>query len=429
MNNYIHYPLHMAINTPVPTNDDFGAIGIGVLGSNNEICYNRLDSCFAFSYDYGEDGGAFEVNGFVDSCYIHHNWAKNCNGMVEVGGGSSSGLVLAYNVYVDTRGKDLMVLHLDGPFASTINDLRFENNTVLCESPKFINWAILDISGSPNSATLRIRNNIFYCRNWAQLTNKSTITHGNNLFFSPDAQFRVGLSLNPGEIIGDPMFVNINSNDLHLRPGSPAIGAGLILGYTYDIDNMGVPIDRPPCLGAFEHPSALGGLFDASPDSLLSPGKVTVSWNLAGAQSVWIGPGIGNVESVGSRVININESTDFSLTASNSSGNFTLVTRVKVTTTSAASQYEHPTPFSLDQNFPNPFNPSTQIVYEVPRNAFVSIELYDILGRFVKALVNEKKEQGSYKVVLNAGSLSSGVYFYRMHAGEFVASRRCIVLK
>lgn len=429
MNNYVHYPLHMVVNTPFPTNDDYGAEGIALRNSHNEICYNRLDSCYASSYDYGEDGEAFEVFGIVDSCYIHHNWVKNCYGLLEAGGGSSSGLLLAYNVYVNTRGQGMMMLHLGGSYQSTIQNFRFENNTVLCQSPTFVNWAILDISGSPSSATFAMRNNIFYCRNWAQLSNKSAITHGNNLFFSADTQFRVGLPLNPGEIIGDPMFANLKTNDLHLKAGSPAIGAGLILGYTYDIDNLVVPIDRAPSLGAFEHPSGLGGLFEASPDSLLLPGKVTLSWNLPGAQSIWIDHGVGYVEPVGSRVVTVNGSTDFLLTGSSSSVNFSLVTRVAFIASSLGYQSNHPTIFSLYQNFPNPFNPSTLILYEVPRNEFVTIELYDVLGRLVKTLVDEQKEMGSYEVALNAGAFASGVYYYRMQAGQFVATRKCLLLK
>ncbi len=429
MNNYVHYPLHMAVNTPFPTNDDFGAIGIGVLNSNNEFCFNILDSCFASSYDYGEDGGAFEVNGFVDSCYIHHNWAKNCNGLMEVGGGSSNGLWLAYNVYVNTRGADLMMLHLDGPFASTINNLRFENNTVLCENPTFINWAILDISGTPGPATVMLRNNIFYCHHWAQFANKNTITHSNNLYFSADSQFTVGLAVNPGELIGDPLFVNPDEGDFHLKAGSPAIGAGLILGYTYDIDNNAVSTVRPPSMGAFEQTSGVGGLFGASPDSLLQPGTVTLSWNLPNAQSIWIDHGVGYVEAVGSRIVNVSEPTDFLLTGSSSSGNFSLLTRVTFVATSIHHQAAHPTVFALNQNFPNPFNPSTQISYEVPRNAFVRIDLYDMLGRFVKSLVNEEKEGGSYEVTLNAGGIASGVYAYKMQSGRFVEVRRCVLLK
>jgi hypothetical protein len=274
-----------------------------------------------------------------------------------------------------------------------------------------------------------MRNNIFYCRNWAHLANKTTITHANNLFFSADTQFTVGLSINPGEIISDPLFVDLNSGDLHLKAGSPAIGAGLIIGYTYDFDNEAVSTVRPPCLGAFEHPSGLGGLFVVSPDSLLLPGTVTLSWNLPNAQSIWIDHGVGYVESIGSHVITVNGPTDFLLTGSSSSGNFSLLTRVTFIPLSVGYQNAHPSIFLLNQNFPNPFNPSTRILYEVPGNAFVNIELYDVLGRLVKTLVNEEKEKGSYEVALNAAGFASGVYVYRMQAGQFIATRRCVLLK
>jgi len=79
-----------------------------------------------------------------------------------------------------------------------------------------------------------------------------------------------------------------------------------------------------------------------------------------------------------------------------------------------------PTEFKLFYNYPNPFNPSTTITYQIPKLSFVSLKVYDILGREVVALVNEEKPIGNYKVNFNASGLSSGIYFYRLVAGSFV---------
>jgi hypothetical protein len=70
--------------------------------------------------------------------------------------------------------------------------------------------------------------------------------------------------------------------------------------------------------------------------------------------------------------------------------------------------------FSLGQNYPNPFNPSTRIQYAVPSEGLVSIKVYDIFGREVAALVNEKRQRGYYEVEWTARTLSSGVYYYRL---------------
>ena len=78
--------------------------------------------------------------------------------------------------------------------------------------------------------------------------------------------------------------------------------------------------------------------------------------------------------------------------------------------------YDIPSDFELDQNFPNPFNPTTTIYYQLPREAQVRMTVYDILGREVRLLVDESKEAGYHTVEFNASGLASGVYFYRIEA-------------
>ncbi|MBK9097155.1 MAG: T9SS type A sorting domain-containing protein [bacterium] len=85
--------------------------------------------------------------------------------------------------------------------------------------------------------------------------------------------------------------------------------------------------------------------------------------------------------------------------------------------------------FSLSQNFPNPFNPSTVIGYQLPVSSNVTIKVYDPLGREVTTLVNEEKSAGSYEVSFNASHLSSGLYFYRLQVGSFVETKKMILLR
>ena len=88
-----------------------------------------------------------------------------------------------------------------------------------------------------------------------------------------------------------------------------------------------------------------------------------------------------------------------------------------------------PKEFSLLQNYPNPFNPRTTIKYSIPQTSFVSITVYDILGREVSKLVNEEKLSGSYEVQFDGSKLSSGVYFYRLHAGDYFKTKKLMLLK
>ncbi|MCW8824267.1 MAG: T9SS type A sorting domain-containing protein [Ignavibacteriaceae bacterium] len=89
----------------------------------------------------------------------------------------------------------------------------------------------------------------------------------------------------------------------------------------------------------------------------------------------------------------------------------------------------NPTEFNLAQNYPNPFNPSTTIRYAVPKTSQVSIKIYDLTGQEVASLVNEVKEVGTYEVKFDARNLASGVYLYKMIAGDFSSIKKLNVLK
>ena len=101
----------------------------------------------------------------------------------------------------------------------------------------------------------------------------------------------------------------------------------------------------------------------------------------------------------------------------------------EVITSVKPQQTKIPNHFYLNQNFPNPFNPTTTISYEIPQKSFVTIKIYDLLGREVTALVNEEEIAGSHSVNFNAQNLSSGVYFYSVNAGGFNQTKKMVLLK
>ena len=90
-----------------------------------------------------------------------------------------------------------------------------------------------------------------------------------------------------------------------------------------------------------------------------------------------------------------------------------------------------PTEFSLNQNYPNPFNPSTSIQYAISNTQFVTLKVYDLLGKEVTTLVNEEKPAGSYNVEFRMQNLelSSGIYFYQLSAGDYVETKKMLLLK
>lgn len=85
--------------------------------------------------------------------------------------------------------------------------------------------------------------------------------------------------------------------------------------------------------------------------------------------------------------------------------------------------------FELKNNFPNPFNPVTNIIYSIPENGLVTLKVYDILGKEVATLVNERLTAGQYQIRFDASNLNSGVYFYTLQSGSFKDTKRMILLK
>ena len=85
--------------------------------------------------------------------------------------------------------------------------------------------------------------------------------------------------------------------------------------------------------------------------------------------------------------------------------------------------------YSLAQNYPNPFNAATTIKYELPNQAHVTLEILDVLGRKVKTITDGLQQSGYHQVIWNAGDVSSGVYFYKIQAGEYSESRKMILIK
>jgi hypothetical protein len=104
-------------------------------------------------------------------------------------------------------------------------------------------------------------------------------------------------------------------------------------------------------------------------------------------------------------------------------------TRKLLVTGVACQSGNVPATYSLSQNYPNPFNPSTTIKFELPRSSEVRLSVFDMLGREVTTLVNEKRDAGVHEVKCDGSSLASGVYFYRLQAGEFTQTKPLLLLR
>jgi hypothetical protein len=96
---------------------------------------------------------------------------------------------------------------------------------------------------------------------------------------------------------------------------------------------------------------------------------------------------------------------------------------------SVKNSSEAPDVYSLEQNYPNPFNPATTIRYSLAQPGQVKLRVYDLLGRLVATLVDDKQNAGVYNVPFDARNTASGLYFYRIEAGEFTQVKKMLVLK
>jgi len=106
-----------------------------------------------------------------------------------------------------------------------------------------------------------------------------------------------------------------------------------------------------------------------------------------------------------------------------------LIINLKPTSIEEEIIAELPDEYSLLNNYPNPFNPSTKIRYSVPQLSIVQIKLFDILGNEIETLVNEEKLAGTYELTWNPVNLPSGVYIYRLRAGDFIQTKKMVLMK
>jgi hypothetical protein len=270
-------------------------------------------------------------------------------------------------------------------------------------------------------------------------------TNGNVGFFNTTAtptllNWQTASSQDPNSLSVNPLFVA--STDLHLlNTTTPLMGKGIAIpGVTTDFD--GELRDSIPEIGADEFPGIIPVelvSFSASMDK----DYVVLTWQTATelnsnffdverkvSGSDW--NSIGRVTAAGNstRTIDyrfvdenvVGTISFYRLKQVDLDGSFTYSQEVEVNT-------EIPTSFSLSQNYPNPFNPTTKINYSVPFDSKVTISVYSITGELVMELVNDNVSSGSYSVDFDGSNLASGMYIYKMTAGNFTQTNKMMLMK
>jgi hypothetical protein len=193
--------------------------------------------------------------------------------------------------------------------------------------------------------------------------------------------------------------------------------AGSDFGGVYRTTNNGVDWTRGDRDSLFNITLFQTGtdLYDGADRGIFRSTDRGVHWTLFGLT--------GSISTVGS--IAASGTHMFALT--NSGTRFWVRSNPFATAVSPVDQ--QPVHMSLDQNYPNPFNPSTTIRYTLSVSSYVTLVITDLLGRPVATLVNEPKRAGTYDVPVTNSQLASGVYFYTLRAGEYLMTRKLVMLK
>lgn len=337
------HDLKMIVNTDLGLlgeDDDYGAIGVKVSSSNNEIVGNTFTNCIDLSYDFGVDGGAIEfyrkdATQEISNNYIHHNLIQDSEGIVEIGSDSStkvkvSNNIFAYNVLINNGS--LGAIHLGGKWGNVdITDLELHNNTIferasdwnLPGDRAFPSYYFRFSDGLPLSNTIGIYNNIVYLDGFGDLVYVDFPSHSHNLFYMtnipPGGSGVNFLSLGTGDSVADPIFEDVTegSYDLHLQETSPAIDQGKILqdifgnDYSLDKDGNAVPVDGVVDIGAYEYQS--GVVSGECGNGVLETGEQCDDGNNAdgdGCTSNCLVEGIGDGTICGNGIMEIGEQCD-----------------------------------------------------------------------------------------------------------------------
>ncbi len=250
--NHVH-DVHMIVSNAAGLNYGAGCFFFQQAGSGgNELSYNRAINCRAPDPFFGINGKFVEIFNNGDNLYVHHNYAENAGAFFEAGassGGTAANVKLAYNVFVNSHADAAQPVTTfcfnTSSFTITIANFVFDNNTVYQQTGDSGVYRIFGCS--PNLAFITARNNIFYSD--SQIANSGSFVHANNVYYMTSGS-GVGYALGAGERIANPLFVDAAARNLRLQPLSPAIDAGLALGFTLDFADVPVPQGSRPRRGS-----------------------------------------------------------------------------------------------------------------------------------------------------------------------------------
>ena len=272
LSNYIHDGV-MVMDTGIP-DKDWGANGVTVYGKDIEIAWNRFINCIAPSKSFGTDGGAIEFFGYnsdsgnqgwsyvSNNIRIHHNVADSCDTFLE-GAGKVTNMQIANNLYINSK-HNAILFHMNSVIADAYYQVTIENNTFISMDDNFygsgfiIQWGNGKNVQNKDMNKLNVFNNIFVTNSkimdWKNMIGEN-LKHSHNLYYFPEdgmLSSTSGWQLDATEKIADPKFKNFIAKDYRINSTSPAVGAGIISSYDYDLLQKSIKQNSTD-IGAYQH--------------------------------------------------------------------------------------------------------------------------------------------------------------------------------
>ncbi len=465
-----------------------GGHGIYIDGTKNTLLeydtllYNKNDN-IKIAYGYQEPF-------YTDSLTVRYCIIKYA-GDENISDDGSKYSEFYYNVFENQKNSwsENISLTTAGSYCASYN--QYFNNTIIIHDPGDHDNAGIFVYTSPNITNIQVYNNIFFIadslKGWAIYSEKEPIgnwTINNNLYYSVNNKethiwhwedstldsFKSWQSdgFDTNGFYGNPLFNSLDS--LRLQNQSPAINMGQPTSISRDIEGNLVPspAGTKPDAGAFENTVSYG-IRDSLQTEIMnvSISKITnsvlITWETASGtnnkgfeieRNLLNFSNNQNEGTAGFKEIgfvlgkgNSSETTYYKFVDDYSKLYYTGTVEYRIKQIDLDGTYSYSkliklnvdfgiNGYSLSQNYPNPFNPVTVIHYEIPNSGFVTLKVYNSLGKLVTTLVDKYQNKGKYDIDFSTSGLSSGeknlasgVYFYQLRSGSFLSTKKMMLIK
>jgi hypothetical protein len=402
-------------------------------GSDDYVVSNLNEWIFyAFTWDDNSKTANVYINGSLDTTEIETNpnaFLRTSNNKMYLGRNGSSNVYHIKGYFDDIRIYDRVLSELEiselydpnlsqglvayYPFSGNADDLSGNNhNGVIIGNPQFVN----DRSGNPNSAL-----SFDGVDDWIEVNSSS-------MFPSDAITLCYWVNRNGNNINGLQNYISKENSFQSYIYADSTFTSGLWLGtpgqwsgYTsgdYEVSNLNEWIfyaftwdDNSKIFNVYVNDSLVNTNLETDPNAFLRTSNNKMYLGRNGSSNVYHIKGYFDDIRIYDRVLSESE--------------------ILLLLTPVENEYDNTvaTDFKLYQNYPNPFNPSTKISWQSPFSGYQSLKIFDVLGNEVATLVDEFRNAGSYEVEFNAYSLSSGIYFYQLKAGEYLQTKKMILIK